>query len=114
MKKVVPFIFILTACAPSEDTFEAKFISINCEKNFECTPEEYIAAAQEMKVWLLGEDAAQCEDILNRTSDDDTVSSDLVYNKEYAEECLLSMEALSCEDFQSGIPTACEDVYSEE
>ena len=110
----------MIACAPSEDKFEAETIAITCEKTFECTAEEDIAAAQEMGFWPLGSDADECVQILTEADDeetdetDDTAGAGLVYNKEYAKECLDAMDAMSCEDFSSGLPAACEDVYSEE
>ena len=116
MKYLVPMM-LTVACAPSEEKFEAKTISITCEKTFECTAEEDIAAAQDMGFWLLGEDAAECVEILTENSEDDaadTASTGLVYNKEYAKDCLDAMAAMSCDDFTSGLPAACEDVYSEE
>lgn len=114
MRRFIPFLFALAACAPSEDKFEAETIAITCEKTFECTSEEAIAEAQEMGFWFLGEDASECEEILNSDSAEDTAASDWVYNKEYAKECLSAMEAMSCEDFTGGLPEACENVYSEE
>lgn len=114
MKYLVPMMLMI-ACAPSEDKFEAETISITCEKTFECTAEEDIAAAQDMGFWPLGSDAKECVEILTENgADDDTASTDLVYNKEYAKDCLDAMAAMSCDDFTSGLPAACEDVYSEE
>ena len=47
MKYLVPMMLML-ACAPSEEKFEARNHFITCEKTFECTAEEDIAAAQDM------------------------------------------------------------------
>lgn len=115
MRYLVPTILMM-ACAPSEDKFEAETIAITCEKTFECTAEEDIAAAQDMGFWPFGADAAECKEILTETSEetDDTASTDLVYNKEYAKDCLAAMEEMSCDDLSSGLPSACEDVYTEE
>ena len=116
MKYLIP-LTLMIACAPSEDKFEAETIAITCEKTFECTAEEDIAAAQEMGFWPLGSDADECVQILTEAGNeetDDTASTGLVYNKEYAKDCLDAMDAMSCEDFSSGLPAACEDVYSEE
>ena len=115
MKYLVPMLLTI-ACAPSEDKFEAETISITCEKTFECTAEEDIAVAQDVGFWPFGEDADECVEILteNGEDDDDTASTGLVYNKEDAKDCLDAMAAMSCDDFTSGLPAACEDVYSEE
>lgn len=116
MRYFLPMVLMI-ACAPSEDKFEAETIAITCEKTFECTAEEDIEAAQEMGFWPLGSDAEECIQILTEAGEedtDDTASTDLVYNKEYAKDCLDAMDAMSCEDFSSGLPAACEDVYSEE
>ena len=70
-----------------------------------------------MGFWPLGSNAEECVEILTENSgddSDDTASTDLVYNKEYAKDCLDAMAEMSCEDFTSGLPAACEDVYSEE
>ena len=114
MKYLIPVLMV--ACAPSEEKFEAKTIQVTCEKTFECTAEEDIAAAQEMGFWVLGSDVSECVDIMTNATEedsDDTASVDLVYNKEFAKECLTAMSEMSCEDFVSGIPAACEEVYSE-
>ena len=116
MRYLVPMILMM-ACAPSEDKFEAETIAITCDKTFECTAEEDIAAAQDMGFWPLGSDAAECVEILTEASEEeteDTASTGLVYNKEYAKDCLAAMEEMSCDDFSSGLPSACEDVYTEE
>ena len=116
MKYLVP-ILLTIAWAPSEEKFEDQTISLTCEKTFECTAEEDIAAAQDMGLWPLGSDADECVEILMENTEDDaedTASTDLVYNKEYAKDCLDAMAAMSCDDFTSGLPAACEDVYSEE
>ena len=65
MRYLVPMILMM-ACAPSEDKFEAETIAITCEKTFECTAEEDIAAAQDMGFWPLGSDAAECGEILTK------------------------------------------------
>jgi hypothetical protein len=119
MKKFAPMLLLLAACAPSEDKFEASTIELTCEKTFECTAEEDIAAAEEAGFWFFGADASECVEILTESSDEsegaeDTAASDFVYNKDVAKECLAAMEAMSCEDFSSGIPSECEGVYTEE
>jgi hypothetical protein len=106
---------LMIACAPSEGKFESENISITCEKMFECTAEEDIAVAQDMGFWSFGSDVEECVEILTESSEgDDTASTDLLYNKQYAKDCLAAMEEMSCDDFSSGLPAACEDVYSEE
>ena len=70
MRYLVPMI-LLMACAPSEDKFEAETIAITCEKTFECTAEEDIAAAQDMGFWPLGSDAAECVEILTEASEEE-------------------------------------------
>ena len=55
-------------------------------------------------------------EILSEASDDseDTAVSDFVYNKDAAKECLAAMEAMTCEELTSGIPSECDGVYTEE
>ena len=115
MRYLAPLILMM-ACAPSEDKFDAETIAITCDKTFECTAEEDIAAAQDIGFWPFGSDVAECVEILTEASADasDTAATDLVYNKEYAKDCLAAMEEMSCDDFSSGVPSACEDVYTEE
>ena len=119
MNKLFPFLILLSACAPSEEKFEEKNYEITCELIFECTAEEDIQAAKDLSLWFFGEDVEECTTILNDTaseaSDDTAVTSELVYDKKAAKECLAELEALTCDDFSDSTVSApaCENVYTE-
>ena len=106
----------MTACAPSEEKFEAGNISLICEKTFECTPEENGLG---VGLWFLGSDVEECKTILTDATSseevDTAITNDLVYDKQAAKDCLNELEALTCEEIGDGNITApsCENVYTE-
>ena len=119
MKKLIPVIAIITACAPSEEKFEAENISLICEKTFECTPEEDREALENTGFWFFGADVEECKTILTDATSseevDTAITSDFVYDKQAAKDCLNELEALTCEEIGDGNITApsCENVYTE-
>ena len=119
MKKLLPVIALMMACAPSEEKFEAENISLICEKAFECTPEEDREALDSIGLWFFGADVEECKTIYTEaTSDvniDTAITNDLVYDKQAAKDCLNELEALTCEEIGDGNITgpSCENVYTE-
>lgn len=120
MNKFLPLAALLVACAPSEDKFEAESIALTCEKTFECTAEEDITAAQEAGFWFFGADVDECISIFTEATEeaaeDTGATTEYVYNKAAAKECLASMEAATCDDLSDAefTPAGCNDVYTEE
>ena len=118
MKKTLPVIALITACAPSEEKFETENIALICEKAFECTPEEDREALENIGLWFFGADVEECKTIYTEaTSDvnvDTAITNDFVYDKQAAKECLKEIEALTCEEIGDGNITgpSCENVYT--
>jgi hypothetical protein len=119
MNKFIPIITLLVACAPSEEKFEKKNIELTCDLTFECTDPETKEGLEALNLWFFGEDVEECKTILTDLANDDsddTGSSDLIYDKEEAKECLTELEALTCDDINDGNISApsCDDVYNQE
>ena len=118
MKNFLPLFVMLTACAPSEEKFESENISLVCEMTFECTAEEDIEAAKDIGLWFFGEDVEECKTILTEATSeaesDSGTTTDYVYDKQAAKECLAELGALTCEDMgDSGVTApSCENVYT--
>ena len=115
MRYLVPTILMM-ACAPSEDKLKQKRLRLPVRKPLSVLQKKTLL---QHKIWGLafGFRCRRVCRILTEASEeetDDTASTDLVYNKEYAKDCLAAMEEMSCDDFSSGLPSACEDVYTEE
>ena len=118
MKKLLPLFILLSACAPSEEKFDEESIQITCDLIFECTDAETMQAAKDMDIWFYGEDAAECVSFFSELEDalsDTGTTTEYVYDKKAAKECLTELKALTCDDFNSeeSSASACDNVYTQ-
>jgi hypothetical protein len=104
-------LFLLIACAPSEDEFQEESWGVTCDLLFECTSTEDIEAMGAF--WFFGESVDDCYSLLDMATEDTGEETDCDYDKKAAKECLSEIEALTCDDFGDEnyeSPEACENV----
>jgi len=109
---------LLVACGGmTEDKFQTELVSATCDKIFECTTAEEIAALDSMSAWTFGDTPEECSAALNEPVEDQQYDtgyvSDCDFNKDMANACLEEYALLTCDDLITGAPS-CEKVCDEE
>jgi hypothetical protein len=108
-------LFLIVACAPSQEEFEEDSWGVTCDLLFECTAEEDIEAMGAF--WVFGESAEDCYALLDEASSDTAAEEpECDYDKKAAKECLAGLETMTCDDLNDEsyeTPEACENVCGE-
>ena len=91
-------LFLLVACAPTQEQFEEDTWEMSCDLMFDCTTEEERSALGPF--WIFGETAQDCYALDDETTEDTAgADEDCDYDKQAAKECLAELETLTCDDF---------------
>ena len=107
------FLWMMLACAPSQEEFEDESWNITCDLIFECSNEEDRNALGPF--WVFGDTVDECYTLDEEATEGDTAADEAEcdYNKQVAKDCLAELELLTCDDFGDfsyDIPEPCEKV----